>query len=70
MKAIEGTRDQIVQQLDVLPEDAVVLCCGRYASQKWGGAWYSADWSPESESSSELAEYGPISLLWEGGAER
>lgn len=69
MKAIEGTRDQIVQQLDALPEDAVVLCCGRYASQKVDGAWFHADWSPNSESASELAEYQPLLLLWEGEAE-
>lgn len=69
MKAIEGTRDQIVQQLDALPEDAVVLGHGRYASQKWHGEWYPADWSPNSESSSELAEYRPLLLLWDGGAE-
>ena len=69
MKAVEGTRDQIVQQLDALPEDAVVLCCGRHASQKVDGEWYSADWTFDPESSSELAEFQPILLLWEGGAE-
>lgn len=69
MKAIEGTRDQIVQQLDALPEDAVVLCCGRYASQKVEGEWFHADWSPHPESPDELAEYKPLLLLWEGGAE-
>lgn len=67
MKAIEGTRDEIVQQLDALPEDAVVLCYGRYASQKTGVVWYPADWSHEPESPSELAEYEPILLLWDGG---
>ena len=69
MKAIEGTRDQIVQQLDALPEDAVVLCFGRSASQKTDIGWYPADWSPHSESSSELAEYQLLLLLREGGAE-
>lgn len=66
MKAIEGTRDEIVDQLDALPEDAVVLCYGKYASQKTDIGWYPADWSPESESSSELADYQPLLLLWEG----
>lgn len=69
MKAIEGTRDQIVQQLDALPEDAVVLCYGRHAVQKVDGEWYSADWSSLSASSSELTEYRPLLLLWEGRAE-
>lgn len=66
MKAIRGTRDQIVQLLDALPEDAVVLCYGRHASQKVDGEWYSADWSPDPASSDELAEYRPLLLLWEG----
>lgn len=66
MKAITGTHDEIVQQLDALPEGAVVLCFGKYASQKEDGEWYTADWSPDPASSDELAEYRPLSLLWEG----
>lgn len=66
MKTIKGTHDQIVQQLDALPEDAVVLCYGKYASQKTDTGWYPADWTTEPESSSELAEYQPLLLLWEG----
>lgn len=69
MRTITGTHDEIVQQLDALPEDAVVLCFGKYASQKVDGKWYPADSSPNPESSSELAEYRSLSLLWEGGAE-
>lgn len=56
--------DLSIEELNELPNDAVVLDKDNDAWQKYDGEWYA--YGEEPLSSEELLTWEPIALVWEG----
>ena len=56
--------DLSIEDLDALPDDAVVLDRDNDSWQKYADEWYAYGENPLMHE--ELLEWGPIALVWEG----